>query len=284
LGYDHRPHAGNQGDVVKHVAFVAALDTVLGSSRSQPFRYADTFAGRAFTEIIEEHRSRGGWGGGIGHLKGHSIKFDGNRHVQWWKERYLAHDNLLGAKYPGSSVIARDVCESRNMRVHLSLWDSCGEVSDDLRREFDPNIHHIFGRKAESSEVAVREANFLLIDPPGLKSDRQPEYPPWETIRQFLIDRPGQQAVLLWLPVNAVTRSKPPGENQASWDARNDAIRLGCRAIRIRWAWGGTTIGCHLVYHLPDKAEKALREAVECVVEAEGWRARLPAGLQCIIL
>jgi hypothetical protein len=42
--YDHHEKAGNEGDVVKHVALIAALRAVVGEAKGSEFAYADTFA------------------------------------------------------------------------------------------------------------------------------------------------------------------------------------------------------------------------------------------------
>lgn len=45
MPYDHHEKVGNQGDVVKHVALLAALDKDLENHKRSDFCYADTFAG-----------------------------------------------------------------------------------------------------------------------------------------------------------------------------------------------------------------------------------------------
>lgn len=42
--YDHNEKAGNQGDVVKHTALLAAADALITASVGD-FDYADAFAG-----------------------------------------------------------------------------------------------------------------------------------------------------------------------------------------------------------------------------------------------
>lgn len=289
MDYDHHANAGNPGDVVKHVALAAGLDILLDISPEERFRYADTFAGYALNPIVEANRREGGcgWGDGIGRVGASSGSLDGNRHVKWWANRYLGHSDLIGGDYPGSSVIARDVCSSKGRQVRLSLWDISPEVIVDLKRAFGDQDHGIFPHQANPSDPAVHHADFLLIDPPGLRSKSHPKNPPWSGIRQFLVRRPARQSVLLWLPVKAKTTSgrvplSPPGEDQSSWAARDDAVLLGYRAMRVRWAAGGRTIGCHLIYDLPERAESALKEAVGYAVDLVSWRAKLPSGLAVI--
>ena len=64
MTYDHHEKAGNQGDVVKHVALIAALDTILQECDQTTFRYADTFAGYAYSPIIQGNE----WDRGIGRV------------------------------------------------------------------------------------------------------------------------------------------------------------------------------------------------------------------------
>ena len=42
--YDHHKKAGNEGDVVKHVALIAALDSVIDQHGGGVFHYADIYA------------------------------------------------------------------------------------------------------------------------------------------------------------------------------------------------------------------------------------------------
>lgn len=293
--YDHHEKAGNQGDVVKHVALAAALDVVLKANDSSPFRYADTFAGYALNPLAQDNRGDGGWGGGVGALDIGALCSSGNPHVHWWATRYLKDQPLPGMNYPGSSVVARDVILAAGRNGHLSLWDTSDGVVADLRAHFSGGTScHVERRPAERGEAGVISADLLFIDPPGLRSDHRREYPAWSELRAFLETRPPQQSLLMWLPVKAVSmanlpdkgpsRMTPPGEDDPSWSARNEAIRLGYRGIRVRWALGGRTIGCHLIYHLCHRAEAALREAVEAVVAAARWGRAIPKGVQSVIL
>lgn len=52
--YDHQTKAGNQGDVVKHPALVAALHGLLVEHEGV-FRYADSFAGRWDNALSASH-------------------------------------------------------------------------------------------------------------------------------------------------------------------------------------------------------------------------------------
>ena len=59
MDYAHARHAGNAGDVLKHVALVALLETMLRDSA--PLTYVETHAGDGLYPL----GSAGEWGGGV---------------------------------------------------------------------------------------------------------------------------------------------------------------------------------------------------------------------------
>lgn len=290
MPYDHHAKAGNQGDVVKHVALLAAIDRTLDGHERPDFRYADTFAGYARSPLI----LGGEWKDGIKVLADPARldKLSGNPHTALWRDWYLGRrPQLLGGFYPGSSLVASDACCRRGKQAALSLWDISPQVVADLMEAYSGLGHSINARPARHTAKAVRHADFILIDPPGLRSQSHPEYPPWSSIKAFLTARPKHQSILLWLPVKAVTvrmvngqkaKLSPPGEDSASWAARDEAVGIGYGALRVRWATGGRTIGCHLIYSLSDVAGYALQAAVEHVVAVAGWQATLHPTISAI--
>lgn len=283
MPYDHHTKAGNQGDVVKHVALLAAIDRTLAGHERPDFRYADTFAGYARSPVI----LGGEWRGGIGALSepDRFAKLSANPHTALWRDWYLGtRPQLTGGYYPGSSLVASDACCRAGKRAALSLWDISPQAVADLMEAYSGLGHSVHARPARHTSKAVRRADFILIDPPGLRSPSHPEYPPWASIKAFLTARPEGQSILLWLPVKAVTvrtvdgqktKLSPPGEDSAVWAARDEAVGIGYKALRVRWAAGGRTIGCHLIYSLSDAAGDALRAAVQHVVAVAGWQAAL---------
>jgi len=146
----------------------------------------------------------------------------------------------------------------------MALWDISPHPIQSLNNEFGGEGHQIFQRPATADEPDVQNANFVFIDPPD-KSH-------WAVIRQILINAPAKQAILVWLPVAANTNTTPPSEDRSSEDCRNESLSLpGVRVSKVRWALGGRTIGCQLVYRLNESASNALRAAVDCIVLAADW-------------
>ena len=231
--YDHREKAGNQGDICKHPALIAAVDETIARTKHTPFRYADIFAGYAKNLLP----SKGEWSRGIGKIAGQCLG-NRNRHVALWAS-ISGFDRLpcAGAVYPGSALFAMQVCKRRGKRVELSLWETNREPFKNSRKFF-PSVHGVFDRAAKPNEAAIKNADFVFIDPPDKSKGT------WAGILRLLHKLNRSQSVLVWLPIAADTTHKPPREDKASLKCRMDSLRLGMSASSVRWANGGRTIGC----------------------------------------
>jgi 23S rRNA A2030 N6-methylase RlmJ len=259
--YDHHAKAGNQGDVVKHVALVAALRAEWATPQARTRSYADLFAGYAHNPIA----SGGSWQHGIGVIR---TRFDAgvkvtNPDLERWYRWYVApRPQLEMGVYPGSSVIAYDIATSIDTAARLSLWDTSQRCVESLSSVFGAP-HQVHDRKAEVDEDDVRTADFLLIDPP----DRTH----WPMIRSVLrAGRAASQSALVWLPLTAGDGEEP--EEEASIQCCKDAQAEGCGILRVYWdASGSNTIGCLLAYRLSPAGRNAVRSAVREVVSLGGW-------------
>ena len=270
--YDHHQKAGNQGDICKHVALVAALHETVSRVGRSPFRFADLYAGYAKNPIVEGNE----WPDGIAKLAGeHLLK--GNGHIKLWAA--LAGLNKaprVGGFYPGSALFATQVCDQLSVGCELSLWDTGAEPFKDLTATFRSG-HHIFNRAAAPDELAINGADFVFIDPPD-KAEHT-----WMTICEHIGNLRPAQSLLIWLPVAVNTRTKPPTEDKMSAQCRSDffavcindvnGLRRSLGVTKIRWAKGGRTIGCQRLYCVNASAQHALREAVDEVVGIAGWPA-----------
>jgi 23S rRNA A2030 N6-methylase RlmJ len=253
--YDHHEKAGNEGDICKHPALIAALDETVARTRHSPFRYADIFAGYAKNPLLKRNE----WSHGIGKIWGDHL-FKGNRHVALWaKWSGLRHAPRLGGVYPGSAWFAWKVCQRRKRTVELSLWETSAKPFKDLKATFRGG-HQVFNRAATPNEPAINNADFVFIDPPD-KSH-------WASIRDLLRPLDSKTSVLIWLPIGANTTEKPPAEDGMSTQCRNEALQLGMGVTKIRWDRGGHTIGCQLLYRVNVEASRALRLAVKEVTTA----------------
>lgn len=259
--YDHHKKAGNQGDVVKHIALIAALDSLLDTFPRKTFNYADTFAGYAHNPLVRGNE----WTQGIGKLFGRPEPGD-NPHTALYAKWYLSRPQLVDGMYPGSSLIAFDVCAWKRKNSQLFLWDTDCACVEDLRRVFHSQDRvRIFHYEALLDQKEARLAHFLLIDPPNAKAH-------WGRIVPFL--KSIQTWLILWLPVNAAVSKGKVNEDSQSTRCRIEALKLGFTVSKVRWAKGGRMIGCQLIYRLPLDATQAQQAAVTHVANILKWKTR----------
>ena len=148
--YDHAEKCGNEGDVVKHVGLLAALDAVLGSWPGGSFRYADTFAGYAQTVLGDGGSCA--WQHGAGLLVGEA-DLAANPHTALWQRWYLGRPQVRGGAYPGSALLAADVARHREVPIRLALWDVSEPAVASLRATWGDRAF-VFHRPAVAGEPA----------------------------------------------------------------------------------------------------------------------------------
>lgn len=264
--FDHHKKAGNEGDVVKHVALIAALDSVVDQHRGGAFHYADIYAGYAHHCL----QNGGEWTKGIGKLC-RRCELRENQHTALYYEWYLSRPQFEGGFYSGSSLIAADVCKWKKKDYRLSLWDISRKAVSDLKRVFKGKQHHICGKAATTADSGLQSADFVLIDPPDGTEKT------WARICAFLNRR--EQSVLLWLPVIRNKIGEKYLENRAVECSKRTASDMGLSLTKV--VWGSEirkTTGCQLIYRLDSVSINKLRAAVEQVVRVIGGKWRVEHG------
>ena len=199
--YSHQFHAGNVGDVWKHVALVAVLRAVRGGARR--VLYLDTHAGEGRYRLA----SAGEWSEGIGRVW---TRGDGAGALA----DYLALCRKLGRGgerpevYPGSPALARAVLGDE---ARMFLWEidprAAARLSTHLAEDRAARLttgDALPGlRDALAAAAAEADAVVALIDPSWhQKSD-------WVTIPDALaraVARTPGACVVLWYPVKSLTR------------------------------------------------------------------------------
>jgi len=259
--YDHNEKAGNQGDVVKHPALIAAADALM-VQYDGAFQYADTFAGYPFNPL----RSDGEWPKGIGVLARSGRKSD-NSAVNIWRELWSCTAGLRGSVYPGSSMFIRKLCLSKGRSFHARLWDTSRAVVAQLMNAFNTDEAEIHPRPAELGDFSDVKPNLLLIDPPGLAPSKN-EYPDLADLLRFfdVVDN-----AILWFPITARGSGSPAPEAETSRRAKLDCLDHGLWVTSVRWSSGCRVCGCRLAYRLPSDAGNKLRAAVNDVTAHMGW-------------
>ena len=246
MAYDHNQKAGNPGDVIKHVALIAALISI--DKNEYTFRFVDLFAGYAYSPLDGGNE----WREGIGRIANPS-KTSSNLAVQLYLDWYLSRPSLIGGTYPGSSLIAVDVMAYLSKRIELTLFDISEKSIRNLKRVYGSDSHFIHHRAARFEDPEIALADFLFIDPPGIHSSSKPSYPTLKELLEFA-KLPANGQTLFWLPLtDSVT------ENDA---ARHSLLNSGFDITQAVWANQGSMIGCMLAYRLAEEGIDALRTSV----------------------
>lgn len=260
--YDHNRKAGNQGDVIKHTALIAAADTLMMQCDGK-FEYADTFAGYAFNPLTSD----GEWRYGIA-ASGRSDHTPRTAAVTFWRDLWSCRVGLRGSVYPGSLTFILKLCLQNNLSFHARLWDTSPAVIAQLMNSFTADEADIYPRSAKTTDFSGMKPNLLLIDPPGLRTPSKKEYPDLEDLLRFfeVIEN-----VILWFPITAQGSGSPAPETEPSKAARSQCLARDLCVTSVRWSGGIRICGCRLAYRLPSAAGVKLREAIDDVTALMEW-------------
>jgi 23S rRNA (adenine2030-N6)-methyltransferase len=192
--YTHRHHAGNVGDVWKHLVLIEVLRRVAALGRVE---YVESHAGEGAYRL----GATGEWTEGIGRLRdaGH----DGGALASYLS---LCGDPAARCEYPGSPALARAVL---GPKARLSLWERDERAATVLRASVAQPAEVLCADGLPDLADAVRAAEaradavVVLVDPPwGQKAD-------WVEVPDALAAavRVSRRATfLLWYPVKSLTR------------------------------------------------------------------------------
>lgn len=174
MNYRHAFHAGNFGDVFKHIVLVGLLDRLTG--KDKPMFFLDTHAGRGRYDLEGEAARKGGEAReGIGRLEAAGS-------LPPLAARYLAlvrgFDPANAARirhYPGSPRLAAMILREGD---RAALCELAPREAGDLRREFgrDPRfaVHLRDGYEALRGLLPPKERRGLvLVDPPYEAQERE---------------------------------------------------------------------------------------------------------------
>lgn len=164
MHYDHSKHAGNAGDVFKHMLLAGVAGYMLQRGLLGCGRvYAESHCGAPFYTLM----AGGEWEGGIGRL---------------WSRRddllqldyFMIMSRLNGSSlsvYPGSASIVLQEAKARFVPICAHLWDCSRSVAHawdcvDGSREQSAAFHLGDGFCGVSGLIQKTSPGLLLIDPP----------------------------------------------------------------------------------------------------------------------
>ena len=261
MGYDHRRHAGNAGDLWKHLVLAEVADHLLWSGVRV---YVESHAG------LPEYRLRPGgeWEGGIGKIWPCRERLAKYRYFQIVGDR-----NPRGLeRYPGSASIVMDLADRRGVALDAELWDTSPKVERAWRSRERGGVassHHFHLGDGFSgvSDLLDRfcEPALLLIDSPYIEEGDA-------FLAEDLISRSSKVGwlALSWQPADLVGRLRPDCYHR-EFDLAFEEVGLGCACIKgasMIIAWDGENSSTPTMDGLEERLEgieEDLRE-VACLM------------------
>lgn len=215
MDYAHARHAGNAGDVFKHVALIAILDELLRDPL--PLLYVETHAGDGLYPL----GSAGEWGEGALRLWNVEAGLPGRY------ARILRGLSRPGATrplaVPGSPLIARALLRPDDRMVLHEVQPQSATV---LRRSLpDAEVREADGLAA-LPEAAQGRA-FVLLDPPYAQKQE------WTDAARALEKIAGVPAAL-WYPIKALTRPRALVAELAKLGIHGVAVELHWTPLRLK--------------------------------------------------
>jgi len=175
MPYRHASHAGNPGDVLKHLALVLLLDHL--RRKDAPFAYLDTHAGQGLYDLAPESASQTGERqSGVRRLWGKAADSPALARYLEIIAGFNSDGNATAATlrhYPGSPAFAQALLRADD---RMTLCEIHPEVHQALRRQLgdDPRIgiHRVNGYHGLKAFLPPQERRGLvLIDPPYERTD-----------------------------------------------------------------------------------------------------------------
>jgi 23S rRNA (adenine2030-N6)-methyltransferase len=216
MDYAHARHAGNAGDVLKHVALIALLDAML--SDPAPLTYLETHAGDGLYPL----GSAGEWGEGI--LRVWDAREEGlaGRYAGIVRAASPAGAARPQA-VPGSPLIARALLRAQDRM---------------LLHEIDPRAAGLLRRALPAAEVRETDGLSALRDPPPGRALVLID-PPYATKQEWTdaaraMERIRAVPAALWYPVKALTRPRALIAELARLGVHGTAVELHWTPLRLR--------------------------------------------------
>jgi 23S rRNA (adenine2030-N6)-methyltransferase len=239
MDYAHARHAGNAGDVLKHVALVAVLEELLRDPA--PLEYVETHAGDGLFPL----GSAGEWGDGVQRVWGASSGLLGR-----YAEIVRSFSRAGAARaetYPGSPSIARKLLRERDS---MRLYEIDAQSAAVLRRAVPSAT---VAEQDGLAELSASGRALVLIDPPYTQKQE------W-TDAARAAGRIAGVPLLLWYPIKALTRPRALLHELVKQGVHGTAVELHWTPLRLK---RDRLNGSGLVFaHLPRAAVAAVCAAL----------------------
>lgn len=236
--YAHARHAGNAGDVFKHVALAA-----LAGSVPEARLYVESHAGDGLFTL----GSVGEWGAGVSQLWSEAPPAGAPDAIDRWLAVVRGVSRVGAARperYPGSPLLARELLPPG---AALVLHERSAQAAQALRRALEPRAAGKPAPPAPAPQI-VQEDGFeglpralaaggagagalALIDPPYADKSE------WDKAGRALAEarRSAPEAsLLLWYPIKALTRPRALLASLARLGVHGTAVELVWTPLRLQ--------------------------------------------------
>ncbi|MXN63391.1 23S rRNA (adenine(2030)-N(6))-methyltransferase RlmJ [Stappia sp. GBMRC 2046] len=200
MNYRHIYHAGNIGDVLKHVALALIIDYL--KRKPAAFRVIDTHAGIGLYDLSsDEAHKTGEWQRGVGRVLDAQIPERVRTVLAPWAEAVSAvnHGGPL-ASYPGSPEIARRLIRRQDRLTLTELHPRDFETLSALYAgDIQVKTIELDGWLALKSFLPPKERRGLVVIDPAFEDERE-----FETLAKGLIEgwkRWSSGIFLAWYPI-----------------------------------------------------------------------------------
>jgi 23S rRNA A2030 N6-methylase RlmJ len=219
--YEHRCHAGNKGDVWKHVILWEVLSdqlTRLPADGDRPFVYCETHTGHAYYPdrgVLDEYK------GGFGQFRDQPEWLDMSAY-------FAAESSIEG--YWGSSALVHRLLRERGVPYELHLWDTSRDVIDSLGAYFKnkpgSTVFTHLGDGYSGLLDGELTPHLVLVDPPTAD---------WRPLKR-VFDALSDPVVLAWYPLKSSSR-----RHEVSKGRQRNLSSTRAEVFQVMWA---QPIGC----------------------------------------
>ena len=174
MNYRHAFHAGNVGDVLKHIVLARILEHLKG--KAAPFRVLDVHAGIGLYDLTADEAERTGeWRSGVGRLYAQGsgapapLARDAEALLAPWRKAIAAvNDGVTLARYPGSPEIARRLARDGDRLLFNELHpEDFQALAQRFARERRARVLAMDAWTALKANLPPPERRgVVLIDPP----------------------------------------------------------------------------------------------------------------------
>ena len=215
MDYEHARHAGNAGDVLKHVALIALLDAMVADP--SPLTYVETHAGDGLYPL----GSAGEWGDGLARVWSAREGLVG-RYAKIARE-LSPPDAPRPHAAPGSPLIARALLRPQDRMV---------------LHEIDPRSATVLQKTVPQAEVRETDGLAALADLPATRILALID-PPYTQKQEWTdaaraLERLPTAAAALWYPIKALTRPRALLQGLPKLGVHGVAIELHWTPLRLK--------------------------------------------------